>query len=191
MFIALKRRSAVDIAEGNMVRLEPLQPEHAIEMLAGLSAIEGYRFLPDDPPADLAGLTRRYMRQARGRSEDGAELWYNWIIRDAVTCAALGYTQATLRARSALIGYHVFPAFWRSGVGYAALSETLDKLFVEIDVDRVWALVDTRNAASIALLKKLGFAMIVRHEKADFFKGEPSDEFELELSRVAWRMHSR
>lgn len=174
-----------------MVRLELLRPEHAAEMLEGLSAVEGYHFIPDEPPADLVELTRKYERQARGRSDDGTELWCNWIIRDAATYAALGYTQATIRDRSALIGYHVFPSFWRSGVGHAALSETLNELFSREDVDRVWALVDTRNTASIALLKKLGFLIVGRREEAEFFKGEVSDEWEFELARLTWRRNSR
>ena len=170
-----------------IVRLEPLKPQHAAEMLVGLSAPEGYRFLPDDPPADLAELTSRYERQARGQSDDGTERWYNWIIRDTGSCAASGYTQATIRARSALIAYHVFPTCWRSGVGYQALPQTLDQLFSRHDADRAWALVDTRNVASLGLLAKLGFAIVARHDGADFFKGEPSHELELEIMSAAWR----
>jgi RimJ/RimL family protein N-acetyltransferase len=173
-----------------MIRLEPLQPDHAVEMLPGLSNGEAYRFLPDLPPADLAELTERYVRQARGRSDDGSELWYNWIIRNPGSDTALGYTQATIRAHAALVAYHVFPAYWRSGVGYAAMSETIDQLFLRLRVDRAWALVDTRNAASAALLKKLGFAVTHRHEAADFFKGAVSDELEFELTRSAWLAHS-
>jgi RimJ/RimL family protein N-acetyltransferase len=156
-------------------------------MLPGLSAPEGYCFLPDDPPADLAELTGRYERQARGRSDDGTERWYNWVIRDGGSCAALGYTQATIQARSALNAYQVFPACWRSGVGYRALSETLDMLFSRLGADRAWALVDTRNVASLGHLAKLGFAIVARHDGAGFFKGEPSHELELEIRRMTWR----
>ena len=174
-----------------MVRLEPLKPQHATEMFTGLSAAEGYRFLPDDPPASLAELTSRYERQVRSQSDDGTERWCNWIIRDAGSCAVLGYTQATIRARSALIAYHVFPSCWRSGVGYRAVVETLDMLFSRLDADRAWALVDTRNSASLGLLAKLGFVIVARHDDADFFKGEPSHEWELEMTSAAWRAVSR
>lgn len=175
--------------EEPMIRLEALRPDHAAEMLPGLSASESYRFLPNLPPVDLEELADKYVRQARGRSDDGSELWYNWIIREAGSDAALGYTQATIRGRAALIAYHVFPAYWRSGVGYAAMSDTLDHTFLRLGADRAWALVDTRNAASAALLEKLGFAMVRRHDAADFFKGEVSDELEFELTRSAWLTH--
>ena len=168
------------------VLLEPLRPRHAMEMLGGLSLKEAYNFLPDDPPANLAELTCRYERQARGRSDDGTELWLNWIVRDARTCAALGYTQATMTARSALIAYHIFPTCWRSGVGCAAVTKTLDRLFFQLDIGHAWALVDVRNAASIALLEKLGFSCSGHRKGADFFKGEMSDEHEFEISRSQW-----
>lgn len=174
----------------DVVRLEPLRPEHAREMFPGLSVEVGYRFLPSRPPENLAELTRRYVRQSRGRSEDGSELWYNWIVRDVGNDAVLGYTQATIRAQAALVAYHVFPAYWRSGVGYAAMSETLDRIFLSLGAERARALVDTRNAASAALLQKLGFAIKGRHEAADFFKGEVSDEFEFELTLSAWLARS-
>jgi RimJ/RimL family protein N-acetyltransferase len=168
------------------ITLEPMRPEHAAEMFDGLSGKDAYRFLADDPPADVGELAGRYERQARGRSDDGTELWYNWIVRDAGTTAALGYTQATIQGRSALVAYHVFPAYWRSGIGCAAMTETLDRIFCQLDADRAWALVDTRNVASIALLRKLGFKATGHHQGADFFKGETSDEYGFEISQQAW-----
>ncbi len=168
------------------ISLEPLRPEHANEMLEGLSAPEGYRFLPDHPPASANDLREKYVRQARGGSADGAEIWCNWIIRDRQTTEAMGYTQATIRDHSALIAYHLFTRFWRSGIGTNAVYATLSILFEMMDVNRAFALVDTRNAGSMALLRKLGFSSIRRHVGADFFKGTTNDEFEFELRLAAW-----
>ena len=49
------------------------------------------------------------------------------------------------------------------------------------------ALVDTRNAKSIALLERLGFVRTRVIKDADFFKGASSDEYEyqLELRRLS------
>lgn len=47
-------------------------------------------------PADEAQLRRSYQRRVRGRSEDGREVWLNWVVRDAETGDALGYVQATV-----------------------------------------------------------------------------------------------
>lgn len=168
------------------IGLERLRPEHASEMFTGLSAPEAYELLPDDPPKCEGTLRKKYEHQARGKSPDGTEIWLNWIIRDQNSGEVMGYTQATVTTRPALLGYHIFPCFWRSGVGSRALSATLDLIFGEAGIDRAYALVDTRNAGSIALLRKLGFALVRQHQDADFFKGKSSDEFEFELACEAW-----
>ncbi|MGI4978586.1 MAG: GNAT family N-acetyltransferase [Janthinobacterium lividum] len=170
-----------------MIRLEPLRVDHAPAMLPGLSDPAAYAFLPDDPPAGLAALQARYRRQAAGRSPDGSALWLNWIIRRAPDGAPLGYTQATVTAGLATLAYHVFPPHWRQGIGRAALAATLDLVFALDDVTLARALVDTRNDASRALLASLGFTATRTIERADFFKGAPSDETRFELPRRDWR----
>ncbi len=173
-----------------MISLEPLRPDHAPEMLPGLSDPAAYAFLPIDPPTDLAALQARYRRQAASRSPDGTALWLNWIIRRARDGIPLGTTQATVTGDLATLGYHVFPAHWRQGIGRAALSATLDPVFALEDVTLARALVDTRNHASRALLASLGFTAARTIERADFFKGAPSDETRFELPRREWRPRS-
>ena len=167
------------------VRLEPLQAAHAEGMFEGLSDPAGYLFLPDDPPVDLASLRGRYARQVRGRSSDGLEVWLNWVARRASSGALVGYTQATLRDRVAHVAYHIFPAYWRQGLGTAAMRMTLGLLDEADLVDEARALVDTRNEASIALLQKLGFNLLGTFVGADHFKGRGSDEHEFALAMRA------
>lgn len=168
------------------IDLEPLLPEHADAMFDGLADAAAYRFLPDDPLPDIENLRSRYIRLAAGSSADGSELWLNWVIRRRGDKALLGYTQATLQGSAALVAYHIFPAHWRQGFATEAMRITLDLLFTMSSVERANALVDTRNAASIALLERLGFTVDHLIENADFFKGSQSDEFEFSLSRAAW-----
>ncbi len=168
------------------ISLEPLRPEHAEDIFASLSDPDAYRFISDEPPGSVEELRERYSRQVVGYSTDRREVWCNWIIRDDRSLEALGYTQATIKDRSALLGYHLAPRFWQRGIGARAVDKTIRLIFERGDVDRVIALVDTRNAASVALLKRHGFALVAHHAKADFFKGENSDEFEFELTRAAW-----
>ena len=170
-----------------MISLEPLRIDHAPAMLPGLSDPAAYAHLPDDPPADLAALQARYCRQTAGRSADGLALWFNWVVRRPADGAFLGYTQATVQGRRATVAYHVFPPFWRQGIGCAALAATLDLVFADGRVTLALALVDTRNRASRALLEAAGFTATCTIEKADFFKGSASDETQFELARSGWR----
>jgi RimJ/RimL family protein N-acetyltransferase len=155
-------------------------------MFEGLSDPRGYVFLPSDPPPDLASLRTRYARLALGRSADGSEIWLNWIVRRRDDGKPMGYVQATVQGTAVLIAYHVFPRYWRRGVARAAVGAMLDLLFAGNGIERASALVDTRNAASQALLVKLGFVRVRTNPNADFFKGSSSDEFEFELLRSAW-----
>ncbi len=92
-----------------MITLEPLRPDHVVEMFAGLADPLGYRFLPDEPPHSLEALGARYDRQVVGRSADGSETWLNWVVRLHRTAIAIGYTQATIQRGHAALGYHLFP----------------------------------------------------------------------------------
>ena len=170
--------------------LEPLRPDHAPLMLAGLSDPELYRYLSDRPPADADEIEARSMRILAG--PDGADRWCNWIVRRSVDARCLGTVQATIagageEAGRGLVGIMIFQRFWRRGIGREALAVVLDWLFGSGRCHAADALVDTRNAASRALFEGLGFQRVGRIQDADFFDGQPSHEDELALDRAAWR----
>lgn len=75
--------------------LEPLRVEHAAEMAVVLDDTRLHSFVVG-APADESQLRRSYERLVRGRSEDGQQVWLNWVVRDIATDEALGYVQATV-----------------------------------------------------------------------------------------------
>ena len=129
----------------------------------------------------------RYEHLVSGGPLDGTETWLNWIIKKSWSDILVGYTQATIQDRQAVIGYYVFPAYWRQGFATAALQATLCELFKTYSMNELHAFVDTRNVASIAVLAKLGFTRLRTIAEADSFKGGPSDEYEFVLSDARWR----
>jgi|GEM_PF-5563852 len=158
------------------VVLEALVPGHAEEMFGGLRDERAYAFIPDEPPVDVAALRARYEHLATGGAGDGSELWFNWVIRDGEG-RACGYVQATCREEEAIVGYHVFPAFWGQGVGTGAVRLMLERVFVRPEVMVARGTVDPRNVVSIALLRKVGFRLERRDEDGNFV---------FDLSRVRW-----
>lgn len=85
--------------------LEPLTAGHAAEMVAVLADRDLYAFTGGTPPT-RADLDRRYAAQSRGRSPDGGHGWLNWVLRERVIGAAVGFVQATLdRAGTAEVAW--------------------------------------------------------------------------------------
>jgi ribosomal-protein-alanine N-acetyltransferase len=70
------------------------------------------------------------------------------------SCALFAYQQAHRRAA---IGYALVSAHWGQGFAQEALRLVLDHAFNVLDLHRLEADVDPRNAASTRLLEKLGF----------------------------------
>ncbi len=160
-------------------------------MADGLRDPALYRYLPDRPPAGVEALARRYRRIARGRSPDGADLWCTWIVRRDADRCCVGTVQATIAAVAAgggrvLIGYMILPRFWRLGYAREAVTAMLDCLFTAQGCEVAEALVDTRNAGSLALLAGLGFDIVGHTRDADHFAGATSHEYELALDRARW-----
>lgn len=99
----------------------------------------------------------RYRVWSRGTSPDGSERWLNWAARLRGTETYVGWFQATVRDdRTSEIAYVVFPDHQRQGFAREAASGVIGHLLRDHRVGRVYATVDRRNAASIALATSLG-----------------------------------
>ncbi|WP_156167911.1 GNAT family N-acetyltransferase [Devosia epidermidihirudinis] len=162
--------------------LEPLRPDHAVALLAGLQDEQLYRFIPQDPPADLAWLTARFTRISTRGPADGNAVWMNWAIRCGdVYC---GQFEATATENGSVdIAYFIFTAYQRQGLAKEAARAVVAALLNDPDLRMIGASLDTRNEASAGLVEALGFARIATVKDADFFKGASSDEYRYELTR--------
>ena len=79
---------------------------------------------------------------------------------------------AAEQPRTAEVGVTLAPQHQNRGIALEALRATLDWLFCEQDMHRVYAQADDRNEAVHRLLEKLGFRLEARLIDADWFKGE-------------------
>jgi ribosomal-protein-alanine N-acetyltransferase len=172
--------------------LEPIVQGHADELFAGLSAAALYSFIPGDPPASVEELRAQFRRWQARRSASGDEVWLNYAVREQASGHVCGTLQSTIVSVGfAYLAYFVFAEHWRRGVASEACRELVRVLFVTFGVDRVVAHVDTRNEASIRLLKTLRFQLVDTIPGADTFKGGVSDEFVFALTRPDWELSTR
>ena len=159
--------------------LSPLRATHAERMFEGLSDERGYDFIPEMPPANVGALADRYTRLEGQVSRDGQEVWLNWVIGSASEPTLYGYVQFTIRPaeQRAFVAYFVFPGYQRQGIASETVAAALSSVAATFQVTQIDAEIDTRNAASIALVESLGFVRTRVVEHADEFKGAVSDEY--------------
>jgi ribosomal-protein-alanine N-acetyltransferase len=167
--------------------LEPLLPAHAPMLYEGLQDERLYRFIPQDPPAAPQALEDRYQFLSARRSPDGREAWLNWAVRERSSGEYAGTLEATVYDNAtAIIAYTVFVTHQRRGFAAEACGRLLQHLFEDYRMNMVAAEIDTRNAASIALVESLGFERAGFHKDADHFKGSSSDEYRYEIQEGVW-----
>lgn len=167
--------------ETRRLLLEPLLFSHAAKLYEHLLDPRLYTFVPRDPPASPEALEERYRKLSTRRSPDGQEAWLNWAMRLRDGGYA-GLLEATVAMdRTAHVAYTVFVPYQRMGFAKEACGRLLRHLFEDWGVATIVAEIDTRNAASVALVEALGFGRVSFRADVDHFKGAPSDEYRYEL----------
>jgi RimJ/RimL family protein N-acetyltransferase len=172
--------------ETSRLFLEPILPAHAPMLYESLRDEKLYQFIPQDPPAPLQALTDRYDSLSARRSPDGREAWLNWAVRERGSGDYVGTLEATVHDRKATVAYMVFVPYQRRGYAAEACARLLEHLVDDYRVGVVAAEIDTRNAASIALVESLGFERVGFQKDADHFKGSTSDEYRYEITESIW-----
>src|SRR5215210_7798265 len=168
--------------------LEPLRPDHASVLYEHLQDERLYRFIPQDAPASAQVLTNRYVVLSSRRSPDGREAWLNWAVRVRRSGDYAGTLEATVQEDMlAFVAYTVFVPYQRQGLAAEACGRLLEHLFDDYRVGVVTAEIDTRNVASMGLVKSLGFRRVAFQKDADHFKGSSSDEYRYEVWESVWR----
>ena len=85
------------------------------------------------------------------------------------------------------VGWHLHPDSWGHGYATEAAGALLRWAFETMDLNRVQAEVDTRNAASARVLEKLGFVREGTLREDCIVNGEVSDSWVYGLLRREWQ----
>ena len=130
----------------------------ADEMVSVLADPRLYLYTGGEPP-DLASLRSRYARQVGGRSPDGSELWFNWIVRTRDALIAVGYAQATFAIGSGIadMAWVIGAEHQRRGYATEAAEAVVGWLTSHPCVQRVTAHIAAANQPSQTVARRLGF----------------------------------
>ncbi|MFZ2063347.1 MAG: GNAT family protein [Candidatus Binatus sp.] len=84
------------------------------------------------------------------------------------------------------IGYTFAPAYQHSGLATEAARAVIDFAFGSLELNRIIATTDCRNAPSFALMERLGMRREGHFVHNAWFKGEWCDEYQYSVLREDW-----
>ncbi len=111
------------------------------------------------------------------------------IIRkgDNELIGTCGYYDWHKTVRRAEIGYDLDPAYWGQGLMTEALRAVLQYGFEKMNLNRIQAIIDSRNTRSLNLVHRLGFKKEGVLRQNSYFDGQFRDDVCFSLLRKEWR----
>ncbi len=97
-----------------------------------------------------------------------------------------GYYDWNKTARRAEIGYDLDPVHWGQGVMAEALSAALRYGFEKMELNRIQAIIDSKNARSMRLVRKLGFTKEGVLRQRSYFNRQFRDDVCFSLLKKEW-----
>jgi len=132
---------------------------------------------------------RRFIDGSRSLSFDTPGSWFQLGIRlrDSGTLAGdIGVHFPADESHQVEIGFTVAPAHQRRGLGTEAVTALLHHLFGPLQKHRVFASVDPRNEASMALLHSVGMRQEAHFRESLWFKGQWADDVVFAVLAREW-----
>jgi RimJ/RimL family protein N-acetyltransferase len=137
--------------ESERLVLEPLGPEHAVELAPALDDVSLHRFI-GGAPLGVEELRARFAHLARGHPTD---LWLNWVVRERTTGRAVGHVQATVNEGCAYLAWVIGGA--HQGRGFAKEATAAMAAWLRVQgVSCLRAHIHPEHAASVAVARSLG-----------------------------------
>lgn len=169
------------------LRLRPFDDDDAGVLFALHSNAHVLRYW-DSPPWTERGRAERFIATCRQLAEEGAGT--RLAVDRGSDGAFIGWCSLTRwnpDHRSASMGYCFDEEAWGHGYATEAAGAVLQWAFDTLDLNRVQAETDTRNAACARVLEKLGFVREGTLREDCVVDGEVSDSWVYGLLRREWR----
>jgi RimJ/RimL family protein N-acetyltransferase len=146
--------------------LRRLRAGDAPLVLAATQELEGARFLPWRPLADLAAAEAFIGRIERAGVEGRGHAFALVPTGERDPCGWIGFD---VRGATLVVGYVLARSHWGRGLAGRALKAVADWALAQPAVFRVEARCHPENGASIRVLEKAGFALEGRLARAERF----------------------
>ncbi|OMI89285.1 GNAT family N-acetyltransferase [Streptomyces sp. M1013] len=178
---------ATPTLDTDRLRLRPFAEADADFLYALHSNTHVMRYW-DSPPWTERARAERFLAMCRTMADEGTGV--RVAVERASDGALVGWcclVEWNPDYRSASLGYCLDEAMWGRGYATEAAHALLTWAFGTLDLNRVQAEADTRNAASARVLEKIGFVREGTLREDCVVGGEVSDSWVYGLLRREWR----
>ena len=173
------------------LRLRPFRDDDGDELFALQSDSHVLRYWDSPPWVDRSSVAR-FMAGCTAMAENGtgARVAIERIA-DGAFIGWVTFNSWNPDFRSASLGYCLKESAWGHGYAAEAARALLRWSFEALDLNRVQAEADTRNAASARVLEKLGFVLEGTLREDCIVNGEVSDSWVYGLLRRDWETDTK
>ena len=168
------------------LHLRPSNATDAQSMFSMLSDPESMKYWCTEPINDLQAAVEALNKDLESDAQGNSMCWAVCLKGQDKMIGKCILFQFSQQNRRAEIGYLLSRDYWRQGLMHQALEAVIDFAFNTLDLHRIEADVDTENAASLGLLKKLGFKQEGLFKERWFVYGEWQDSVMLGLLKQDW-----
>jgi CubicO group peptidase (beta-lactamase class C family) len=164
------------------------RPEDAATFAAYRSEPEVARFQGWDTPFSEE-QARRFIDGLEDAHPDTPGDWFQFAVVERGTATLIGDLAASVDTEDptlARVGFTIAPAYQQRGYAAEALTALLGYLIVDRGKRRVVADCDARNAASAALLARVGMRREAHHLQSGWWNGEWTDEYVYAVLATEW-----
>lgn len=168
------------------MRLEPLAPAHAQELLAPLRDPALYAWFDDDVYETAEALANGWQRLARALRAEHDLARVSWVVRELAAQRAVGKLDVQINA--ALVASNVGWMFFRGARGRGLAAESVRALgdhLARSGVREQRAYITVGNLDSARVAERAGFQLARLHRASERFRGGVYDELEYVRGRRA------
>ncbi|MDF2787095.1 MAG: acetyltransferase [Neobacillus sp.] len=143
--------------ETKRLKLIEITPIYAESIFKILSLEEVTRYYGTDTFTSIEEAKKLIDMFQKNFYEKRSMRWGIVLKKNNKFIGTLGLNGLQLKNKKAEIGYEIHPSYWRKGYTSEAINEVLRYSYLELELNRIGAVVYLENEASSNLLEKLGF----------------------------------
>lgn len=178
--------SEFPVLETERLVLRQLEPRDAPALFEMMSDRDTMRYAETAPMAEVAQAEALISRHTEGFAAGKSIRWGLTLHEKDRVIGTCSLFQIDLDCRRAEIGYILRRDHWGHGYNNEAALEVIKYAFAGLDLNRIEAELDPRNAASVKAVRRLGFVEEGLLRERWIVSGEVSDSLMAGLLRSDW-----